>query len=431
MRPFLALLVMIGLIGCSQIKLLPSKPANKAGDLQALEEGEELAKVNNMSIRQGYLDLLSRLNPRVKAQLANPAAKSQMLNNLVEQEIMYQESIRRGLDQRQDVKEKTALYQRVIIAQSLLEDEMEKKAQEYYEAHKADEFTKVKISQIQFNFAKAEDEAAEKNPSEPVAASIPATAPADSAKAAAASAHAADPKAAALSRAQEAHKRIVSGEDFAKVAEEVSDDKISKRKGGEMGAIGKNDKRMERLGLEKLTITAFNLKNGDVSEPIETEKGYHIIKVTSEPEIVAFDEAKKIVQFQIQKQVRDDLLNSLKEKAKISYKEAPAAPQAPELTLPGSPEAPAAAPAPSPAPTAAPDSAHATPPAAEPQAPAPAPEHSHPKAVSPDVPQPKIIEASPHAVQPETTPPNPAPTTPAEAPTTPPPSNPTPVEAHP
>ncbi len=67
--------------------------------------------------------------------------------------------------------------------------------------------------------------------------------------------------------------RLKNGEDWATVAAEVSTDPGSKDKGGDLGWFGKN------MMVPEFEEAAFNLKVGEISEPIETVHGFHIIQV--------------------------------------------------------------------------------------------------------------------------------------------------------
>lgn len=294
MRNFLLLAVFLS---CSGIKIA----SQSNHDLPALKEGAEVANVNGTSIREGYFDLLKKLNPRVQAQMQNPMAKKQLVDNLVEQELFYQEAIKRGVDKKAEIDEKAELYRRVIISQTLLEDELKKKAQAYYDANKGKEFTKIEISQIQLNLKKEDGTEATKE--------------------------------ALLIKAQEIKLRLDRGEDFGKLAEELSEDKISRRKAGSMGAIGPEDKRFERLGLKAVADTAYKMKINQVSDPIETEKGIHLVLVTSEPKIAPFEEAFRIIRFRLQKEVQTELVNQLKEKATIRFAKSEETPKPPQTPI--------------------------------------------------------------------------------------------------
>lgn len=73
--------------------------------------------------------------------------------------------------------------------------------------------------------------------------------------------------------AQKAIDRINGGEDFGKVAAELSQDVTTAQQGGDMGWISKGQKE---LPLEQ---AAFSLEIGALSQPIETSSGYYVIQV--------------------------------------------------------------------------------------------------------------------------------------------------------
>jgi peptidyl-prolyl cis-trans isomerase SurA len=80
-------------------------------------------------------------------------------------------------------------------------------------------------------------------------------------------------EAAGKAKALEARKRIVSGEKFAKVAADVSDDQTSKNSGGDLGFFTKG--AMEN----SLEQAAFTLKLNELSQPIRTPYGWHLLEV--------------------------------------------------------------------------------------------------------------------------------------------------------
>ena len=80
--------------------------------------------------------------------------------------------------------------------------------------------------------------------------------------------------------------RVLAGEDFAALAEEYSIDTGSAQRGGALGAFGRG--RM----VPPFEAAAFALENeGDLSEPVETRFGVHLIQLTSRPERPSFDES--------------------------------------------------------------------------------------------------------------------------------------------
>jgi peptidyl-prolyl cis-trans isomerase D len=93
-------------------------------------------------------------------------------------------------------------------------------------------------------------------------------------------------KDAALKRAEDLAAQIKGGADFAALAKAQSDDPGSKGKGGDLGWI----KRGQML--EKFEQALFALAKGEVSAPVETEFGWHLIKLDDvrEPRTKPFED---------------------------------------------------------------------------------------------------------------------------------------------
>lgn len=66
--------------------------------------------------------------------------------------------------------------------------------------------------------------------------------------------------------------RLKKGESFANLAREISIDRGSAKKGGDLGLFGRG------LMVKAFEEAAFRLKKGEISQPVKTEFGYHIIK---------------------------------------------------------------------------------------------------------------------------------------------------------
>jgi len=73
--------------------------------------------------------------------------------------------------------------------------------------------------------------------------------------------------------AKEIKAKLDKGEDFATLAKKYSTDTGSKATGGELGWFGP-DKMVPEF-----TKAAYTLKKGEISEPVKTSYGYHIIKL--------------------------------------------------------------------------------------------------------------------------------------------------------
>ena len=66
--------------------------------------------------------------------------------------------------------------------------------------------------------------------------------------------------------------RIKKGEKFGKLARELSIDTGSAKRDGNLGFFGRGKM------VKEFETAAFNLQMGQISEPIKTQYGYHVIK---------------------------------------------------------------------------------------------------------------------------------------------------------
>lgn len=86
---------------------------------------------------------------------------------------------------------------------------------------------------------------------------------------------------------KEISDKIKNGEDFSKLAMELSEDPGSKPKGGDLGFFDR------RRMVQSFDSTAFSLKVGQVSDIVRTPFGWHIIKLLEVKEYQPFDKQKE------------------------------------------------------------------------------------------------------------------------------------------
>jgi peptidyl-prolyl cis-trans isomerase C len=129
--------------------------------------------------------------------------------------------------------------------------------------------------------------------------------------------------------------RVKKGEEFGKLASELSEDPGSKEQSGDLNFFAR-----EQM-VPQFSEAAFKLKKGEVSpEPVRSDFGFHIIKVTDRKDAgdVAFAEAKpQLVDFLQGRKKQAEIgkvLRGLRESAKVTIN----LPDAPAPAAPGAPE---------------------------------------------------------------------------------------------
>ena len=124
-------------------------------------------------------------------------------------------------------------------------------------------------------------------------------------------------------KADEVLKKVKAGEDFTKLAADFSDDPGTKSKGGELGFFSKGSM------VPAFEQAAFALKPGEVSELVETDFGFHVIKVDEKKEAVSepFETIKEKVTKQVLREKQETKVTEFVEqalkKAKVMMNPAP------------------------------------------------------------------------------------------------------------
>ncbi len=111
--------------------------------------------------------------------------------------------------------------------------------------------------------------------------------------------------------AKEVAERLKKGEDFATVAKEKSKD--TNAEGGDLGFFARGQM------LKPFEDAAFALDVGEISEPVQTQFGWHIIKVEEKRDqaVPSFDQVKSAIEAQLVQQKAQAVVTSLRNAAKI------------------------------------------------------------------------------------------------------------------
>ncbi|MDR4395571.1 peptidylprolyl isomerase, partial [Bacillus paranthracis] len=93
--------------------------------------------------------------------------------------------------------------------------------------------------------------------------------------------------------AKDIKSKIDSGEDFGSLAKEFSQDIATKEKGGDIGYFKEGDM------VQAFQDAARKLKVGEVSQPVKTDFGYHVIKLLDEKKLPSFEQMKPQLQSEL------------------------------------------------------------------------------------------------------------------------------------
>jgi peptidyl-prolyl cis-trans isomerase C len=119
--------------------------------------------------------------------------------------------------------------------------------------------------------------------------------------------------AAAKTKIEAIIARLHKGEDFATVAKETTEDPSGKTTGGDLGYFTKDQM------VPEFSAVAFKLKKGEISGPVKTQFGWHVIKVEdsrSKPP-PKFDEVKAQIENYLMRKTQAELVTKLRAEAKI------------------------------------------------------------------------------------------------------------------
>lgn len=114
----------------------------------------------------------------------------------------------------------------------------------------------------------------------------------------------------ALAKATEIRKKLEGGADFAQLAKEESDDTTSGMNGGDLGFFGHNQM------VPPFEKAAFALKPGELSEPVKTPFGYHIIKVEAK-EAKTFEEMRPDIEKRLRPELAQKEMERLQSETKV------------------------------------------------------------------------------------------------------------------
>lgn len=284
----LAFSVIPALVAQAPIQSLPTP------NPPATDPNKVVLTVGTQKITAGeYDDFVNSLPSQYQA-YARGAGRRAFGEQIVQLTLLSQEAEKEKLDQSPKV-EKELMFQRENLLAGVMFQDLQKNAkvddaaiQKYYDEHKNDYETvtarhiliRVKGAPMQAPAGKPEltDEEA-------------------------------------LAKAQEIRKRLVGGEDFAKVAKDESDDTGSAAKGGDLGQFKRG------MMVPPFEQAAFAAKVGDITEPVKSPFGYHIIQVQAH-ETKTLAEAKSDIETKLRPALAREAVDAMRKNVSIQLDDA-------------------------------------------------------------------------------------------------------------
>lgn len=239
-----------------------------------------VAKIDSKVISKEDVKAQMKMLPEIAIQhFQGPEGLTKFVDELVKKEMLYLEAQKRGMDKDKEFQKKVEEFKKITLINDLLDKEIEhspkvtdEDIKGYYEKNKED-FLINKQIRISHIFIKTEDEL------------------------------------------NQVKQRIDKGEDFAKIASEMSADKASSKVGGDIGFIKKGELAPE------LENVVFTMRKGQVSAPLKVKDGFRIIKVTDiKGNLVEFDKVKGLINQRLIAEKQRESFEKFMEKIKKNYK---------------------------------------------------------------------------------------------------------------
>ncbi len=254
------------------------------------EKKDVVAKVGNESITvEEVSDRIMAAPPAYQAYINTDPGKKQFVDLLVREKLILESAKQAGINKREEFKTDLKNFK----------DEQKKQLKDYEEGL----LIEMYIKEVKENLISASDKEIDKyyelhkedftHPTAVIAKHI---------------------LVSTKEEADIAYDRIKKGEPFDKVAKEMSNDKVSAQRGGQIGPFRKGEL------VKEFEDVVFNLKDGEISEIVETPFGLHIITKISEEKLqpIPEDVAKAEIKSIIEKTKFDKWFDDMKKKLNVN-----------------------------------------------------------------------------------------------------------------
>jgi peptidyl-prolyl cis-trans isomerase C len=268
-----------------------SAPGSESKPAAAVSPDKVVLTVGELKLTaEQFEQIINSLPPQVQPGVRS-MPKKQFAEQVVRVLLLAEEGKRRKLDQGAAYKTQI-MFQNYNTLAGLAFAELAKDApvdpaevQKYYDAHK-NEYERVKARHILIRTAGSP------LPVRPGQKDLP--------------------EAEALAKAEELRKKIEAGANFADIAIAESDDTSSGSQGGDLGAFGRNQM------VPPFEQAVFAMKVGELSQPVKTPFGYHIIKLESR-EMKSLEDMKPEIEKNLRPEQAKKVLEDIQKNATVDY----------------------------------------------------------------------------------------------------------------
>jgi peptidyl-prolyl cis-trans isomerase C len=235
-----------------------------------------LAKVNGVELRQSDLNAAEEDLGAAATQGMSPEQKKDYLLSFASDLVIaVSEAEKRGLANNADFKAKLAYFRQKLLVETMLNEETKAKVNEA-ETRKVYDAEMKKLTpeeEVRARHILVENEA----------------------------------------EAKDIAAKLKAGADFAALAKEKSKDPGSAAEGGDLGYFAKGQM------VKEFADTAFAQKNGETSEPVKSQFGYHIIRTEDHrtKPVPTFEQVKGQIEDYLTRKTQAELIQKLRAEAKI------------------------------------------------------------------------------------------------------------------
>jgi peptidyl-prolyl cis-trans isomerase C len=239
------------------------------------QAAENAATVNGKPIKQSLVDYISK-DAAEHGQKVDDNVRDVIMSKLISSELVIQEAQRAGLDKQPDYQAREELTRRELLVNTYLQDYLKKNPVSEADTKAAYEKYKSELGDKEYSARHI--------------------------------------LVGTEAEAKDIIAQLGKGGDFAKIAKEKSKDPGSKEKGGDLGWFS-------LAGMVKPfgdAVTALK-KGSTTSDPVQTQFGWHVIKLDDVRDMKAppYDKVKEGLQKQLSQRQLEKMLTDLRAKAKI------------------------------------------------------------------------------------------------------------------